>query len=180
MSDTSVLWWSAGINLVGLIAAPITALWVQRRGDDSRAIKRRREELFRTLWTNRARPVSFARVDALNMIDVEFHGEPKVIDAWADLFAHFNRDHAGTPLNDQLQRQAELYSALLYEMGQLLGYKFGKAHIRDDIYRPGLHNEVDNIDLETRRLWLQVLKQDALPVQLVPGQPAAAPPETGG
>jgi hypothetical protein len=32
--------------------------------------KRRREEIFCALWTNRARPMYIARVDALNMIDV--------------------------------------------------------------------------------------------------------------
>ena|ERR1700733_4873919 len=82
MADsTTVLWWTAGFNVVAIIAAPITALWVQRRGDDNRGLKRRREEIFRALWTNRARPMYIARVDALNMIDVEFHGEQKVIDA---------------------------------------------------------------------------------------------------
>ncbi len=176
MSDMSVLWWTAGLNVVAIIAAPITALWVQRKGDDRRALKARREAIFKTLWTNRARPAYLARVDALNMIDVEFHGKQKIIDAWADLFAHYKTDYAavGTSEAEQTRMHSEKYANLLYEISQSLGYEIGKTHIRDDIYRPDIHNEFDTIELQTRRvtrdILVEVAKMDALPVRLLSGE----------
>jgi len=174
MNEAGVLWWTTGLTVVAIIAAPITALWVQRKGDDDRAAKARKEAIFRTLWTNRARPAYLARVDALNMIDVEFFGEQKIIDAWADLFAHFKTDYKadGISETEQNRRQIEKYATLLFEISQLLGYKIGKTHIRDDIYRPEIHNEFDEVELQTRRLTRDTLvalnAMDALPVRFMP------------
>jgi len=184
MTETAALWWTSGLTIAAIIAAPITALWVQRKGDDRRASKTRREAIFRVLWTNRARPAYLARVDALNMIDVEFFGEQKIIDAWADLFAHYKTDYQADGISEaeQTRRQIEKYATLLYEISQSLGYKIGKTHIRDDIYRPDIHNEFDAIDLQTRRLTRDILaeiaKKDALPVRFLstPEKPPALGP----
>jgi hypothetical protein len=173
MTGTTILWWTAGLNVAAIITAPITALWVQRKGDDNRALKRRREDIFRALWINRARPMYLARVDSLNMIDVEFFGVAKVMDAWADLLAHYNTDYIaqGVPTVEIIRLHVEKYSALLYEMSQVLGYKFGKTYIRDGAYRPGIHNEIDDLELETRRLIRDLLKElyamDALPIRVL-------------
>jgi hypothetical protein len=175
-NDTMAMWGTATLTVLAVIAAPITALWVQRKGDDHRALKKRREEIFRALWINRARPMYIARVDALNMIDVEFYGEQKILDAWADLFAHFKTDAKAQGISDaeQSRQRIEKYSTLLYEMGQVLGYQFGKTHIRDDVYRPDIHNEIDAIELQTRRLTRDILQAvsqlEALPVRFVDGQ----------
>lgn len=185
MTNDSVLWWTAGLTVVAIIAAPITALWAQRKGDDRRAARARKEAIFRTLWTNRARPAYITRVDALNMIDVEFFGERKVLDAWADLFAHYKSDYKGDGVSEaeQTRRHAEKYATLLYEISQSLGYTMGKTHIRDDIYRPDIHNEFDAIDLQTRRLTRDMMvalnSMEALPVRFVspngdPAKPAYA------
>jgi hypothetical protein len=176
MNEASVLWWTTGLTVVAILAAPITALWVQRKGDDDRAAKARKEAIFRTLWTNRARPAYLARVDALNMIDVEFFGEQKIIDAWADLLAHYRTDYKaeGVTEAEQVRRHIEKYATLLFEISQSLGYKIGKTHIRDDIYRPDIHNEFDEIELQTRRLTRDTLvainAMDALPIRYMPPQ----------
>jgi hypothetical protein len=185
MNQVEVLWWTTALTVAAIIAAPITALWVQRMGDECRALRTRREAIFRTLWTNRARPAYIVRVDALNMIDVEFHGEQKVIEAWADLFAHFNTDFKTEGISDaeQARRHKEKYATLLWEMGQLLGYKLSKTHIRDDVYRPDIHNEFDMMDLQTRRSTVSLLtaldSMEALPVRFVTQEkPAESPIDT--
>ena len=52
------------------------------------------------------------------MIDVEFFGETKVVDAWQDLFAHYRDPHPG--LNDaQIDREREdKYATLLHEISR--------------------------------------------------------------
>jgi hypothetical protein len=108
------------------------------------------------------------------MIDVEFFGEQKIIDAWEDLFAHYKTDYKADGISDaeQTRRHVEKYATLLYEIGQSLGYNIGKTHIRDDIYRPDIHNEFDVIELQTRRLTRDLLvsldAMDALPVRFMP------------
>jgi len=167
MVETSVLWYTAAFNVVAIVAAPITALWVQRKGDDRRALRERREQIFKTLWVNRRRPFYLVRIDSLNMIDVEFFGETKVVDAWADLFAHYCAPHPEQTDAQMTKTREEKYATLLYEISQVLGYKFGRTHIRDNIYRPVLHVEIDEIEFETRKLFLNWLKGGAFPVRLV-------------
>lgn len=167
MTDASILWWTASLSGLAIIVAPITALWVQRRGDDARALRQRREQIFRALWVNRRRPFYLPRVDALNMIDVEFFGEPKVIDAWADLFAHYRDNHPGLSEEQIAQEREDKFATLLYEISQVLGYEFGKTHIRDNIYRPQLHGKFDEIEMETRNRVLDLLRSDALPVRFI-------------
>jgi hypothetical protein len=118
------------------------------------------------------------------MIDVEFHGEQKILDAWADLYAHYNTNYEALGIGDpEVGRlHSEKYSTLLYEIGQLLGYKFGKTHIRDNVYRPGIHNEIDVMELETRRLTRNLLNHlmqlEALPVQFIPNSKTATADQT--
>ena len=101
------------------------------------------------------------------MIDIEFIGHQKVLDAWQALFAHYVRDnHPGT--DDQIfNEREELFATLLYEMSQVLKYKFSRTYVRDNIYRPILHGEMDVMEVETRRLINGLLKSDALPVRFV-------------
>jgi hypothetical protein len=49
----------------------------------------RRQQIFRLLWVNRRRWHWVPRIDALNMIDVEFFGDKGVQNAWQDLRAHY-------------------------------------------------------------------------------------------
>lgn len=163
------------MSVASIVAAPIIALSVQRRLDESRARHVRRETLFKALWVNRRRPFYVARVDALNMIDVEFFGNRKVQDAWENLRAHyFRQDHPG--LNDEQigTEREELFATLLYEISQALDYTFTRTHIRDNVYRPQLHGKFDEIEFETRSRVLDLLRSDALPVRFVNGEQFSA------
>ena len=168
--STNVIWWTAGINALAVLIAPAIALWAQRKGDRSKAAQDRKQDIFKTLWINRRRPFYIARVDALNMIDVEFYRNKSVRDAWLDLFAHYRDKHPGLNDDQVVQQREELFATLLFEISKILGYSLGRAEIRDNIYRPELHNTVDTIDFETRKRVLDLLKSDALPVRFVRSQ----------
>jgi hypothetical protein len=119
--NTTVLWWSAAISGIAILAAPAVALWIQRRVDRNKAAERRKQDIFKALWVNRRRPFYLARVDALNMIDVEFYGEKPVQDAWQDLFAHYRNPHPGLSDAQIDSEREEKYSTLLYEISKALG-----------------------------------------------------------
>jgi hypothetical protein len=167
MAETTVLWATGLLSVLAIMAAPISALWIQRKIEDGKALRQRRQNIFNALWLNRRRQFWVARVDALNMIDIEFIGHKGVLDAWQALFAHYVRtDHPGT--EDQIfNEREELFATLMYEMSQVLKYKFSRTYVRDNIYRPILHGEMDLMELENRRLINGLLKSDALPVRFV-------------
>lgn len=167
MAETTVLWATGLLSVLAIMAAPISALWIQRKIEDDKALRQRRQAIFDALWVNRRRQFWIARVDALNMIDIEFIGHQRVLDSWQALFAHYVRnDHPGT--EDQIfNEREELFATLLYEMSQILKYKFSRTYVRDNIYRPILHGEMDVMEVETRRLINGLLKSDALPVRFV-------------
>jgi hypothetical protein len=159
------------------MAAPLAALWVQRKKDEDKALEDRRQAIFKALWVNRRRQFWVARIDALNMIEIEFMDEKKVLDAWQELFAHYARQaHPGLN-NDQIfSQREELFATLLYEISLVLGYKFSRTHVRDNIYRPILHGQFDDIGIETRQLILNLLKSDALPVRFIGTNPTPVAP----
>jgi hypothetical protein len=176
MAETTVLWVTGILSVLAIMAAPISALWIQRKIEADKAQRDRRQAIFKALWVNRRRAFWIARVDALNMIDIEFIGRERVLDAWQALFAHYVRsDHPGT--QDQIfNEREELFATLLYEMSQVLKYKFSRTYVRDNIYRPTLHGEMDMMEVETRRLINRLLKSDALPVRFA-GAGTPTPPE---
>ena len=62
-----------------------------------------------------------------------------------------------------------MFATLLYEISQVLKYKFDRTYVRDNIYLPKLHSDMDVMELETRNLINKLLKLDALPVHFVSG-----------
>lgn len=173
MVETTVLWVTGALNVAAIIAAPITALWVQEKREEIKAQTQRREAIFRALWVNRQRQFYLARVDALNMIDVEFFGEQKVQDAWQNLFAHYSQPHPGLNEDQIFREREEMFATLLFEISQVLRYGFGRTHIRDNVYRPTLHGKLDQMELETRQWIHELLQRDALPVRFVTDAPRA-------
>lgn len=171
MTETGVLWATGLMSVAAIIASPLITLGVQRRVEAMKARRDRREAIFRALWINRRRPFYIARVDALNMIDVEFFKERGVRDAWENLRAHyFRQEHPGLNNEQIAAAREELFATLLFEMSKVLGYEFGRTHIRDNIYRPQLHGQFDEIEFETRTRVLDLLRSDALPIRFVDGE----------
>jgi hypothetical protein len=176
VDNTTILWWTAGVNVVAILAAPAVALWIQRKVDRKKAFDDRRQQIFRALWVNRMRDHWIARIDALNMIDVEFFKEKHIRDLWEDLFAHYKNPPPGISEAEIRQQRIEKYSKLLFEISNTLGYNFGHSYIRDNVYRPELHNSIDSVEYETKLRILELLKSDALPVRFVTPQDPQSPP----
>lgn len=149
------------------MAAPVSALQIQRKIEEEKALRLRRQAIFNTLWVNRRRQFWIARIDALNMIAIEFVGQQGVLDAWEALFAHYVKNtHPGS--QEQIFNEREgLYADLLYEMSKVLKYRFSRTIIRESAYRPEFHSEMDTMEVETRRSLHQLLKLNALPVRFV-------------
>ena len=148
------------VMIVAVLSGPIVAVqlteWLRRR----RELRDRRDWMFRTLMATRNATLAPAHVEALNLVDVLFHGstaqERRVVDAWRLYLSHLN-DHQ-YPRESWGVRRAELLVELLFEMGVAIGYSFDRSHIKAGTYYPGGYSDAEIDHLETRKLWLEVLR----------------------
>jgi hypothetical protein len=167
MSDAVVL----GIaTIFAVILAPALAVEVQRRLQ-LRAEKRGRKIwVFKTLMATRATRISTEHVTALNMIEVEFHGDEKrdkeVVYAWRSYLDHLNTPPPPEdPLGPWQRRSEELFVSLLFKMAAALDYSFDEVLLKKGYYAPRGHSELEGdqfsirqglVSLLTRKLALRM------------------------
>lgn len=160
---------SNAIMIIAIILAPVIAVQVEKFLERKRNEKERKLDIFKTLMATRGRTLDLDHVEALNMIDLEFDGEKPVTDTWKAYLDHLinipkypttegktkeekeNEKNFHYSQMDAWGKDRENYLAeLLYVMGQSLGYKFDKIHIKRSIYSPQGHVDIDN-DLQFLR-----------------------------
>ena len=76
--------------IVATLFGPVLAVWVTRSVDDRRAQRARQLDIFRTLMRSRRVPLSHERVQALNLVEIEFYGNRQVQVAYKSLMDHIN------------------------------------------------------------------------------------------
>lgn len=118
-------WLIIAAILVGPVTAVAITLWIDKRRDR----RQRRMDLFRTLMRTRRTPVDPEHVGALNLIEIEFSKDARVLEAWRRLFEHFGMAHARRDdeailsehdKNEQLRRTTRFFQRLAEERQRLL------------------------------------------------------------
>jgi len=147
------------ISIVAIFRSPIVALNAQKRREEVEDRHKRQFELFRTLMTYRATPLSVPFVQALNSIDLEFDAESDrdvgIRQAWAELLAHFTNDK-GQP--NFVQQSQNLIIKLLSLMSRALGYAYDENYLLQHTYYPIAHGSLEEQQNELRRLLLELLR----------------------
>lgn len=149
------------LTLIAILVGPVAAIVVARYLEIGRDYRARRMDIFRTLMRTRRTPIFPEHVGALNLIEIEFAKDAKVMAAWKKLF-----EHLGTPRarleNEQPPRNADqstvdecdrqfgerlilerqkLLAQLLHAIAKVLGFKAEQLEIFDGGYTPtGWHN----------------------------------------
>ncbi len=160
---------SDGLLIVATLAGPVLAVqaqkWVERWRDD----KARRVQLFKTLMATRGAALSGAHVQALNSIDLEFHGERfrSVRSTWRSYLDHLNNgpekaEDEGVDAFTARQKaweehRQDLLVDLLSAMGTELRYSFDKVDLKRGAYTPQGHSELELEQRIVRRLAIRVL-----------------------
>ncbi|HLA37226.1 MAG TPA: DUF6680 family protein [Candidatus Brocadiales bacterium] len=136
--------------IFAIIIAPVLAVQIQKFIENRKVIKERKMHIFRILMTTRATPLAPAHVEALNMIDIEFHKDKEIVNAWKlllDHFANYPKDiqdpNYSTKLDSCAEKSNELLTDLLYEMAKALNYDFNKVHLRRGAYIPKGHADIE-------------------------------------
>ena len=156
------------IMILAVFAGPIVAVQVTRWLDDRREVRERKVFIFKTLMASRSYDLSFAHVEALNRIDLEFDPKkPKeraVLDAWKAYLDHLN--NRGLSLEVWGPKRSDLFVDLLYAMGRVLDYDFDKVQIKNSTYAPQGHSQVEQELREIREGLLKLLRDEiALPIK---------------
>jgi hypothetical protein len=135
--------------IVAIILAPLLAIQIQKFIENKKDKKARKMNIFRTLMATRATPLYPQHVEALNMIDIEFYNNHKVVDAWKlllDSFENFPKDpkepNYKSKLDSSVEKSHELLTDLLYVMSKSLNYSFDKVHLKRGIYIPKGHTDI--------------------------------------
>ncbi|MBS1488045.1 MAG: hypothetical protein JST43_10710 [Bacteroidetes bacterium] len=160
------------LTIIAIVLGPILAVQAEKLLQRRREDKSRRLNIFKTLMATRGSSLSFAHVEALNRIDLEFSDDKKyqkVIAAWKEYFDNLGQKaQTDEQLTVWVARNEELLANLLYEMGQSLGYKFDKVLIKRNMYSPAGHERVERENELIRKGLLDVLKAEtAIPMTII-------------
>lgn len=160
--------------IAAIIIAPILAVQIQKFIESRKFLKERKMHVFRTLMSTRATPLSPLHVEALNMIDIVFHKDKRIVDAWKlllDNFANYPKDPKDstyqTRLSASTEKSNELLTDLLYEMAKSLNYDFDKVHLKRGAYIPKGYADFELEQNFIRRSLVELfLGQKSIPINI--------------
>lgn len=148
------------VMIFAIIVGPLIAVQITEYLRNLKDVRDRKVHIFRTLMSTRSAPLLGVHIEALNLVELEFHSskqqERRVVDAWRLYLTHLaDRRY---PKETWGSRKDELLIELLYEMSLALGYSYDKSQIKSGAYYPSGYEDADSDHYETRKLWLEVLK----------------------
>lgn len=152
------------ITILAIILGPILAVQVQKFVEHKKEQKLIKLQIFKSLMATRATPLYPLHIEALNMIDIGFYKDSKVVDAWKLLLDNFsnypqdpNASDYGTKLSACAEKSNDLLTDLLYEISRVLGYSFDKVLIKRGCYIPKGHGDLQLEQEYLRKGLLEVL-----------------------
>ncbi|MEI7012836.1 DUF6680 family protein [Leptospira licerasiae] len=149
------------INIAAIILGPIIAIQIQKWLESRREDRTKKYTLFSALMITRGSRLSPNHVFALNQIDLEFSSYvnifgfrsktkkyKKVLEAWK-----IYHDHLGnfTETPDWATKRDDLFTELLYLMGDSLGYDFDKVVLKRGSYMPQGWSDSDEMDVVIKK-----------------------------
>lgn len=148
------------IMIGAIVIGPILAVQITEYLRNLKDIRDRKVYIFRTLMATRSAPLLGVHIEALNLVELEFHSnkaqDRRVVDTWRLYLTHLSDQRY--PKETWSTRKDELLIDFLHEMSLALGYSYDKSQIKSGAYYPSGYQESDFDHYETRKLWLEVLK----------------------
>ncbi len=143
------------VTILALLGGPIIAvqitLWSQKRA----AKRTAKERVFLELMAHRKIvPPPQGWADSLNIIDVIYDDEPKVLECWRQCYNWLSDPNQVLPS----QNWDHLYLDLLSEMAECLRYKHLKQTTIDKFYLPQVHGNFRELQSSLLLELLRVLK----------------------
>ena len=176
------------LTLTAIILGPISGVIVTRFVDRRRERNERRMEVFRTLMKTRRNPMQQEHVGSLNLVEIEFQKDAKVIAQWKELFTHFATQH--TRGNDEKidaetdsadirirnerfgRRLADdrsvLLARLLHEIAKALNFRAEQLDIFEGGYSPQGWADAEDEQTMVRRFFIDLaFGRRSIPVAVI-------------
>ncbi len=137
---------SDSILILATFLGSTFAVQVQKFIEMKKEVKNRKLWIFHTLMATRANRIADRHVEALNMIDLEYHhfmkGKGKQVkEAWHEY--HNILNDRNVPRDQWVQKSEDLFINLLHKMSIFLGFNYNKVDIQRSCYSPVAHGERD-------------------------------------
>ena len=139
-------WVTLSLTMLAILAGPVLAVLVTRYVDKQRQIRERQINVLRSLIKTRKARLDSEHVAALNLIELEFHGNSTVMKNYADYMENLGQrmPEDKTEQDHFLNKRGNLFAALVQSIGTKFGYKFDKMDLDQGGYFPiGWGNDQD-------------------------------------
>ena len=167
-------------TFTGPILAVQAQKWVEVWGEK----RNRKLRIFYDLMATRGGRVSQRHVEALNSIQLEYSSNSKgkakrVKDSWAEYHSHLNeRTGDGDELKAWVNRGDELFTNLLHEMAQYLGYDYNRVDIQKGGYTPVAHGNKEILQQSIAEGFERIFsKKEPLMVQITTAEISSQKPK---
>jgi hypothetical protein len=149
--------------VIATFVGPIAAVLITRWIDNKRANRDRQLEVFRALMRTRKAGLQPDHVNALNLVEIEFHEVTTVITAYRELMRHIN---AGGVADDKwLNTHRSYLTKLLSAMATALGYTIEQLDVFEGGYYPTGWGQAEEQQLAMRLGLIELLSgKRSLPV----------------
>ncbi|MCE8511616.1 hypothetical protein KBY22_02860 [Ruegeria pomeroyi] len=147
------------ITTAAIVAGPLMAVLIAHYLQKSSDTKQRRLQVFRSLMSTRRTPLSPERVQALNLVEIEFAGQTDVLKEFKELLKIYN-DQVKWKSDDENVRKSAVQEVddktaqMLREMGRVLGYKFENLELLRGGYYPEAFSILDDQQNEIREFFV--------------------------
>jgi hypothetical protein len=171
--------WISITTIVAVFLGPIFAVLVTRFIDNRREVRTRKMDIFRTLMRTRKMPIHYEHVGALNLVEIEFARDSKVIAAWKAYLEALGE--VLPPAQDAAAHEAvskkreALLTKLIHEIAKVMNFEVEQLDILEGNYLPQGWNDDDWSQKQVRQGLLDVL-HGRRPLVIQPFAPAASNP----
>lgn len=155
------------LTTIAIVAGPILAVLAADFVAERRKAHDRRMYVFRTLMQTRRNRLSFEHVGALNLVEIEFNKDQRVLDAFGSLLKYFEEDtprREGETDEAFFRRKDDIHSNLLTklldEMSKRLGYRHSQLEILRGGYSPIAHGDIEMDQMKARKLISEIYDRE--------------------
>lgn len=133
------------LTILAIVTGPVLALLITKHLDWKRSIHEQKMHLFMILMKSRATPTSQDNIMALNLVQIVFRKNEKVVLAWSGLLDHLQDNYNYEDLDEaeinavdkeNEKKRSNLSVTLLKEIAADLSFKIGTHNHFDFGYYP--------------------------------------------
>jgi hypothetical protein len=162
------------VTAIAIVVGPIMAVRISLRFEESRETIRRKYQTFNTLMRTRRATLSPDHVTALNVIQIEFHDDERVITTYKRYIDNLGIFWPPGTKEDAakkfLEDRDDAFNEMMFEIGKHLGFSLDKRELKKYSYAPQGWVNIEAEQNAVRQLALELL-QGKRPLPISPFQP---------